>query len=436
MEAAARRYSLLRDRLDESQRRAVLAAEAGELGRGGVSALSAATGVARDTIARGAADLAGAPPARVRAPGGGRKGAEERDPGLGPALRRLVEPATAGDPMRPLLWTTKSVRELSRALASSGRRASPTTVRKLLRSWGYSLQANAKSIERGSAHPDRDAQFDRINDLAASHLGEGCPVVSVDTKKKELVGLYKNAGRTWAPKGSPVEVNGHDFPGPDGKAIPYGVYDVLANDGWVSVGVDHDTAAFAVNTIRSWWRDVGRPRYPGAGRLLVCCDSGGSNSARCRAWKAELARLAAAEGLAVTVAHLPPGTSKWNKIEHKMFSFITKNWRAVPLVSHQVVVDLISAVTTGGGLTVHAVLDQAEYPLGVAVPDEEMAALPISRPAFHPEWVYTLHPTAEAAGRAQAAQDAADQAERDAAEAAEAEGAAGQDDPEPAPAAA
>jgi hypothetical protein len=341
---------------------------------------------------RGRADLRAPAPGRVRAAGAGRKPAEVADPGLAGALRALVEPTTAGDPMRVLLWTMKSTRELSRELGEVGHRASPTTVRKLLHQLGYSLQANAKSIEAGASHPDRDAQFRRINDLSAANLAAGRPVISVDAKKKELVGLYKNAGRAWAAKGRPVRVNGHDFPGPDGKAIPYGVYDVLANDGWVSVGCDHDTAAFAVNTIRSWWANIGLARYPGAEEILVCCDSGGSNSSRCRAWKVELAALAAETGLTITVAHLPPGTSKWNKIEHKMFSFITKNWAAVPLVSHRVVVDLISATTTSAGLTITAELDDRDYPTGATFTAARVAALPITAADFHPEWNYTIHP--------------------------------------------
>jgi hypothetical protein len=261
---------------------------------------------------------------------------------------------------------------------------------------GYSLQANAKSVERGAAHPDPDAQFGRINDLTAGFLGAGDPVISVDTKKKENVGPHENPGRAWAPKGEPVRVEGHDFPGPAGKAIPYGVYGVLANEGWVSVGVDHDTAAFAVNAIRSWWANIGSRRYPGAARLLVCADSGGPDSSRCRAWKIELAALAAETGLAITVAHLPPGTSKWNKIEHKMFSFITKNLAAVPLVSHQAVIDLISATTTKTGLTITAELDPGDYPVGIRPTDAELAAVPIAEAPFQPRWNYTIYPSHQA----------------------------------------
>ena len=388
----ARVYRLMRPRLDEAQRRALLGCVAEEMGRGGVSAVSGATGVSRRVVAQGVKDVGAEPSGRVLAPGGGRKRLEEKDPGLVDALRGLVEPATAGDPTRPLLWTTKSTAVLAGELTGRGHKVSATKVRALLGEMGYSLQASVKSLERGEPHPDRDAQFGYINDQVASHAQDRCPVVSVDTKKKELVGPYKNPGRAWTPKGSPVLVNGHDFPGPDGKAIPYGVYDVLDNTGWVSVGMDLDTSAFAVNTIRSWWQNVGQARYPNAARLLICADAGGSNGSRYRAWKAEIAALAKETGLAITVCHLPPGTSKWNKIEHKMFAFISKNWSARPLVSYEVIVNLINATTTKTGLTIHAELNPGSYPTGVRHTKKQIDALPIKGHDFHPDWNYTAHP--------------------------------------------
>ena len=371
-EAAARRYAVLRPYLDERQRRLVLGAEAAELGRGGIKAVAVATGVHPDTVAKGARELEGdlepagvEPAGRVRAPGGGRKPATKTDPGLAPALTALVDPETRGDPESPLVWTTKSTRNLADALTAAGHRVSDRTVARMLRAQGFSLQANAK-VSEGRQHVDRDAQFGYLNTQVIDHLAAGAAVLSVDTKKKELVGEYKNGGREYQPTATPVRVNVHDFPDKElGKAIPYGIYDVAANTGWVSVGADHDTSAFAVETLRRWWHTVGRHRYPDTDRLLVCADGGGSNGYRVRAWKIELAAFAAETGLTITVCHLPPGTSKWNKIEHRLFSQITLNWRGRPLTSHQIIVDLIGATTTATGLTVRAELDTGTYPTGI-----------------------------------------------------------------------
>jgi hypothetical protein len=309
------------------------------------------------------------------------------------ALERLVSPDTRGDPQSPLRWTTKSTRQLSAALREQGHVASRNRVAELLHAAGYSLQGNRKTVE-GRQHPDRDAQFGYINDLAATYLAAGWPVVSVDTKKKELVGEYKNAGRQWRPAGDPVKVGVHDFPDPAvGKAVPYGVYDIAANEGFVAVGQDGDTAAFAVQTLRRWWQTVGADAYPGARRLLVCADAGGSNGYRLRLWKTELARLAEQTGLKITVCHFPPGTSKWNKIEHRLFAQISSNWRGEPLTSHQVVVDLIGATTTRTGLTVRAERDTATYPRGIKVSDAALAAVRLQRHHFHGDWNYTVRPS-------------------------------------------
>jgi hypothetical protein len=393
-ESVARRYAALRPYLDERQRRLLLGAEAAELGRGGIKAVALATGVHPDTVAKGVRELEGGvePAGRVRAPGGGRKPAIENDPGLAPALRALVDPQTRGDPTSPLVWTTKSTRNLADALAGGGHRVSDRTVARMLRAQGFSLQANAKVTE-GRQHVDRDAQFGYLNAAVVEHLAAGAPVVSVDTKKKELVGEFHNGGREDQPQGSPVRVNVHDFPDKElGKAIPYGIYDVAANTGWVSVGSDHDTSAFAVETLRRWWNTVGRHRYPHADRLLICADGGGSNGYRVRAWKIELARFAAETGLTITVCHLPPGTSKWNKIEHRLFSQITLNWRGRPLTSHQIIVDLIGATSTVTGLTVRAELDTGTYPIGVTYTKKQVDALPITGHDFHSEWNYTVAP--------------------------------------------
>src|SRR5690242_9452839 len=393
-ESVARRYAVLRAHLDERQRRLVLAAEAAELGRGGITVVAQATGVHPDTVARGVRELEGGaePSARVRAPGGGRKPAIETDPGLAPALRALVDPETRGDPESPLVWTTKSTRNLAEALTGAGHPVSDRTVARMLRALGFSLQANAKVTE-GREHTDRDAQSRYLNAQVSEHLAAGAPVLSVDTKKKELVGEFHNGGREYQPTKSPIEVNMHDFPDKElGKAIPYGIYDVAANTGWVSVGADHDTSAFAVETLRRWWTTVGRLRYPGSDRLLICADGGGSNGYRVRAWKIELAAFAAETGLAITVCHLPPGTSKWNKIEHRLFSQITMNWRGRPLTSHETILELIGATTTDTGLRVSATLDTGSYPTGIKISDVAMRALPITRDAFHGDWNYTLHP--------------------------------------------
>ena len=393
-ESVARRYAALRAHLDERQRRLLLGTEATELGRGGVTAVAQATGVHPDTVARGVREIAGQPEpqSRVRAVGGGRKKLSETDPELAAALRALVDPETRGDPMSLLVWTTKSTRNLAGALTEGGHPVSDRTVARMLQAQGFSLQANTKVTE-GRQHEDRDAQFRYLADQVAQHTAAGQPVVSVDAKKKELVGAFKNGGREYQPKGQPEQVNVHDFLDKElGKAIPYGIYDVSANTGWVSVGTDHDTSAFAVATLRDWWDTLGRTRYPTADRLLICADGGGSNGSLVRAWKVELARFAADTGLRVTVCHLPPGTSKWNKIEHRLFSQITMNWRGRPLKTHQVIVDLIANTTTETGLQVHCVLDSGQYPTGTSFTEKDIAALPLDRHDFHGEWNYTLHP--------------------------------------------
>jgi len=401
MEAAAairERFALLAGELDERTRRLVAAAEALTLGRGGPSVVARATGVSRRAIREGIWELTGAPtaarvgPRRVRRPGGGRKPAVLRDPTLLADLERLVEPVTRGDPESPLRWTCKSVRKLATELGQQGHPVSHRVVAEALHALGYSLQANRKTREGGD-HPDRDAQFAHINRQVAAVLARGDPVISVDAKKKELVGDFKNGGREWQPKGTPESVRVYDFVLPElGRATPYGVYDLAHNTGWVNVGVNHDTAAFAVESIRRWWQAQGHAAYPAATRLLVTADGGGSNGSRVRLWKVELQHLADELGLAITVCHLPPGTSKWNKIEHRLFSFISQNWRGKPLVSHEVIINLIAATTTQTGLTVHCQLDTNTYPLGVKVSDDAMAALHIKRDAFHGEWNYTIRP--------------------------------------------
>ncbi len=393
-ECAAQRYAVLRPHLDERQRRLLLGVEAQQLGWGGIKAVAEATGVHPDTVARGVREVEGVaePSVRVRAPGGGRKKLAETDPELAVQLKALVDPETRGDPMSLLVWTTKSTRNLAGVLTKMGHPVSDRAVARMLQSMGFSLQGNAKVVE-GKQHADRDAQFRYLAGQVSDHVAAGQPVVSVDTKKKENVGEYKNGGRQYAPAGTPERVNVHDFPDKElGKAIPYGVYDVSANAGWVSVGTDHDTSAFAVATLRSWWDTIGKARYPHADRLLICADGGGSNGSRVRAWKVELAAFAAATGLHVTVCHLPPGTSKWNRIEHRLFSQITMNWRGRPLKTHQVIVDLISNTTTATGLTVHCVLDTGQYPTGIKYTIKDIAILPITRHSFHPEWNYTMQP--------------------------------------------
>jgi hypothetical protein len=396
------RYETLAPVLDERGRRRFGAAEAIAAGRGGVSAVMRATGLARSTIGRGVAELRQEEPEvgnRVRRQGGGRKPLCETDTGLLDDLRSLVEPETRGDPESPLLWTCRSLRKLSQSLRDMGHQIGRTLVGELLHKLDYSLQANRKTRE-GSNHPDRDAQFHYINDRMKEALAAGEPAISVDTKKKELVGDFKNNGREWHPKGSPEQVRVHDFVIKTlGRAVPYGVYDIADNAGWVSVGIDHDTAAFAANAIRSWWKLMGQKRYPRASRLLISADGGGSNGSRVRLWKIELQNLADELGIPITVCHLPPGTSKWNKIEHRLFSFITQNWRGKPLVSYQTIVQLIAATTTEAGLKVRCQLDHKTYPAGIKVSDKEIKAVNLDRHDFHGEWNYTISPKLRALER-------------------------------------
>jgi hypothetical protein len=395
VESLARRYEAIKPHLTERQRRVWLGSEARELGSGGVALVADAVRVSRDTVRRGRTeldDLTPLPVGRSRGRGGGRKRAEDHDPELAAALDKLVDPDSRGDPMTPLRWTSKSLRSLADQLRAQGHQVSPTLVQRLLHEAGYSLQSNTKTLE-GSQHPDRDAQFRHIHDTVAASLAAGAPVVSVDCKKKELVGQYKNNGKDYRPAGDPEKVEVHDFIGQAGKAIPYGVYDLGANTGWVSVGTDHETAAFAVNTLRTWWNTCGRHTYPDTDRLLITADSGGSNGNRRRTWKTELATLAAQTGLTISVCHLPPGTSKWNKIEHRLFSQITMNWRGRPLTSHEAILNLIGATTTDTGLAVTATLDTGSYPTEIKISDREMQALPITRHEFHGDWNYTLRPT-------------------------------------------
>jgi hypothetical protein len=389
------RFASLSPHLDERGRRLFAATEARGAGYGGIATVSRITGIAASAIGRGLKDLAVniAPEAgRLRRPGGGRKPLVATDPGLLPALLALVEPMQRGDPMSALRWTCKSLRRLAAELTAQGHPVSRTVVGELLAQQNFSLQANSKTREGGD-HPDRDAQFLRIDRSVTEALAAKQPVISVDTKKKELVGDFKNAGRAWRPKGAPEEVRVHDFLIKElGRAVPYGIYDLAANAGWVSVGMDHDTAEFAVQTIRRWWYEIGRIRYPDARHLVITADGGGSNGSRVRLWKRELHRLASEIGIDIKVHHLPPGTSKWNKIEHRLFSFISQNWRAQPLVSYRVIVDLISATTTDAGLKVHCELDTNAYPKGITLSDEEMDAININRAEFHGEWNYTIHP--------------------------------------------
>ncbi|WP_327745477.1 ISAzo13 family transposase [Streptomyces europaeiscabiei] len=390
----AAKFEAILPHLDERQRRLLIGAEAQSLGHGGIRAVARAAGVREATVSVGVRELDSgqAPLGRVRRRGAGRKRVVDRNPAVRKALLTLVEPDVRGDPMSPLRWTTKSTRKLAEQLTRQGHRISADTVGDLLREEGFSLQSNAKTLE-GKQHPDRDAQFHYLNEQARDHQDGQAPVISVDTKKKELVGPFKNNGREWEPRGVPVRVGTHDFPDRElGRAVPYGIYDVAANTGWVNVGTDHDTAAFAVESIRRWWNGAGQAAYPTARRLLITADAGGSNGYRTRTWKTELARFAAEAGLAVTVCHLPPGTSKWNRIEHRLFSHITMNWRGRPLTSHEVIVESIAATTTKTGLTVHAELDTNAYPTGIQVSDDEIAALPITRHRFHGDWNYTLHP--------------------------------------------
>ena len=399
IECIRQKYLALSPVMDERLRRQWAAAEASALGWGGVTTVSLATGLARDTIAAGCRELehrrahpANAVAVRIRSPGGGRKPLTETDPGLRQALDALVDPATRGHPESPLRWTCKSTSKLAEELQHQGHAVSDRTVAHLLKQAGYSLQANRKTRE-GASHPDRNAQFEYINRCVMGRQKRGQPVVSVDTKKKELVGEFKNVGEEWQPKGEPVEVNVHDFPDKGlGKAIPYGVYDLASNEGWVSVGIDHDTAQFAVTSIGRWWQQMGSRRFPRASELMITADGGGSNGSRNRLWKWALQGLANDLGLALRVCHFPPGTSKWNKIEHRLFCLITQNWRGRPLTSYEVIVNLIASTTTKTGLTVRAALDTNEYETGIKISDEQLAEVNLTPAKFHRDWNYTIRP--------------------------------------------
>jgi hypothetical protein len=390
--------ALLWPHLDERGRRLVAASKAVELGYGGISRVSRACGLSRVTLTKGIAELRAEPlaPGRIRRPGGGRHTLTRTDPELAGALDALVEPLTRGDPESPLRWTCKSARTLAAELAARRHRVSHTKVAELLHAAGYSLQGNRKT-EEGEDHPDRDAQFRQINSAVQRALRAGDPVISVDTKKKELIGNYHNQGRQWRKTRTADKVNGHDFPGPDvPRAHPYGIYDLGRNSGFVNVGTDHDTGAFAVASIRGWWRAEGRRLYPGAGRLLITADGGGSNGWRLRLWKWELQRLADQTGLVLTVRHFPPGTSKWNKVEHRLFSFISSNWRGEPLRDYETVVRLIAGTTTAKGLKVTCRLDHRKYPVGRKITDAEFAAVNLMPEPFHGEWNYSIYPNENA----------------------------------------
>ena len=397
------RYEDLALVMDERVTRLWAAGEAKALGRGGIAAVTEATGILGKRIRYGIRDLAelqASPPIepargqRVRRPGAGRKLLTDKDPTLVPDLESLIDPVTRGDPESPLRWTSKSVRKLAEELHTRGHQVGAQKVSELLHEMGYSLQGTSKTRE-GSSHPDRNAQFEHINAQAKAFQRAGEPVISVDTKKKEIVGDFANKGREWQPAGEPVSVRVHDFIDPAlGKAIPYGVYDVARNEGWVNVGIDHDTSEFAVESIRRWWRRMGRHAYPDATRLLITADGGGSNGHRTRLWKIELQRFADETGLELTVAHYPPGTSKWNKIEHRMFCHISQNWRGRPLLTHDVVVNLIANTTTRAGLTIKAKLDKHVYPIGVEVTDAEFDGINLTRAAFHGDWNYVITPHA------------------------------------------
>jgi len=379
--------------MNEMQRRVVAGAMAEMLGRGGKTVVAAASGMSRNTVIKAEAEVAAGiePSVRLRAPGGGDKPLTEKQPGLLEALDELVHPETRGNPMSLLRWTSKSSTKLADELARKGFEVSSRTVLRLLHRLGYSLQANVKVTE-GRQHQDRDAQFRYLNDMAEGFIDDDQPVISVDTKKKELVGDFANGGSEWQPSGRPEEVRVHDFADPDlGKVVPYGIYDIANNEGWVNVGDNADTAEFAVNSIRRWWDQMGRTRFPNADRLLITADGGGSNGYRLRAWKTHLAALAAETGLRITVCHYPPGTSKWNRIEHRMFSFITINWRGKPLQTLRTVIELISATTTNTGLTIHADHDPATYTKGIKITDAELAAIPLHPHDWHGEWNYTIN---------------------------------------------
>jgi len=400
--AVRNKYQALRPVLDEKVQRRWAACEAMAIGWGGITAVAEATGLSRPTIRAGLAEVRGgasdaeedpdAERQRLRQVGGGRRRVTESDPGLLKALQALLEASTRGDPQSPLLWTSKSTRHLAAALAPQGHQVSHHTVARLLEDLHYSLQANRKTQE-GSSHPDRNAQFEHINKQVQAFQKRGQPVVSVDAKKKELIGDFKNAGREWHPQGQPVKVRSKDFVDQHlGKGIPYGVYDITANNGWVSVGMDHDTAQFASESLRRWWQQMGSPVYPKAKELLVMADAGGSNGYRIRLWKVALQELADAIGLRISVCHFPPGTSKWNKIAHRMFCQITEHWRGKPLVSRAVIVNLIGNTKTHTGLTINAELDENAYPTGIKVSDAELAAVRIQRAKFHGDWNYTISP--------------------------------------------
>jgi hypothetical protein len=395
-DAIRERYGLMRGLLNERSRRRWAAAEARSHGRGGIAAVARATGISEGTVRRGLAELDAEQelePGRVRRAGAGRPGILEREPGLSEALDALIDPATRGDPESPLRWTSKSGAKLAEALRGMGHDVVDRTVLRLLKAKGYSLQANKKTRE-GAQHPDRDAQFEHINATVTEALKLGEPVISVDAKKRELVGDFKAVGREFQPKGTPVEVRGHDFKDKQlGHAIPYGVYDLAADEGWVSVGITSDTAQFAVSTIISWWENLGKVRYPETRRLTITADSGGSNNPRTRLWRHELQRLADTTGLQIRVCHFPPGTSKWNKIEHRMFSFVSLNWRGKPLESLEVILSLIGATTTSTGLKLYAQLDQGTYERGLEITDDQLATVNITRHTFHGDWNYTVNPS-------------------------------------------
>jgi len=392
----AERFAGLGPELNERQRRLWAASEARACGRGGIAAVARATGISEDTVGRGIKELRAGlrlEPGQVRRRGAGRRALTVSDPGLLGDLERLVDPATRGDPCSSLRWSSKSLGKLAGALVAAGHEVSDRSVGKLLKGLGFRLHANQKTRE-GADHADRDAQFRHIEETVAAAIAAGEPTISVDTKKRELVGDFKAVGREYEPTGRPVEVRTHDFKDKDlGHAIPYGVYDLNANEGMVSVGVTNDTSTFAVNSIRAWWEHLGRARYPEAGALTITADGGGSNSSRTRLWKVELQKLADELGLVIRICHFPPGTSKWNKIEHRMFSFVSLNWRGKPLESLEVIIDLIGSTTTSTGLKVYARLDPGEYVKGVKVTDAELAAVNIVRSKFHPDWNYEIRPT-------------------------------------------